>query len=107
MATSTQTTAQMWCEPGYCKNRGTCTVVNAAFKCTCPDGYIGDQCQDQDHHTIIVVVCVVVVVLLLIGAVVFSIWWCKKQAKKPPPPDHDRDHVGPPETMEMEAKGYI
>ena len=34
----------------YCKNNGTCTIVNSLPKCECPIGYYGLQCNFEEKN---------------------------------------------------------
>lgn len=33
------------CESNPCRHNGTCIDLLAAFKCECPDDYVGKQCE--------------------------------------------------------------
>lgn len=39
------------CRLGYCLNNGTCNELpNDEAECVCPDGYVGEQCQNKHDH---------------------------------------------------------
>ncbi len=39
------------CTPTTCQNGGTCTVDGLSFKCTCPEGFIGEFCETSADIT--------------------------------------------------------
>lgn len=95
---------------GWCKNEGVCKLVNNSPLCVCADGYIGNRCEDQDHHEVAIIVSVVVVVVVIAAAAIFMVWWCRREAKQPPKPNPDLDPEAtdlPSQSMELESAGHI
>ena len=63
-----------WCNPQPCLNGGKCQNYGSFYKCICPKGYTGKNCE-KSNPTLILFIYFMKFILFLIK----EINWCKPQ----------------------------